>query len=247
MTTQTGGRQNEQTFAPVQEYKWIPHELEDIFKNQYAQVGELIERWADVAEGYGQKANAFWEAFESNLKGREVEQLSQYWGDLASTGIFSPRRNAFLVQRGPVTVAVVVARQGNDLYISWRAFIQNYVSMVRVGIWAALVLLISLPFAYDVDFWGESSFSSGAFFRNVIFFGLLSLIFILLYGLMYRDADVLSLFRSPIHELQYDEVASLSTTVHKTVLAAADKVGIDRASLEVREPVYLGRRAKRRI
>lgn len=217
------------------------------FRNQFGQVGYLVDMWADVIEGFGSQTNEFWKAFYEARNARDVPRLKTYWEELRSTG-FSPKmRRMSFNKRGPVTVALLIAKQGNDLYVSWRAFIQNRISAARVIVWILLVLLASVPASVETHWWGGYEINveilAASFGAGIIATGLL----IILFGLFRQNGDAWALLRPRIHELQYDEIASLSTVIHQCILDAADKLGIDKTKLEPREPTYLGRSRKRRI
>jgi hypothetical protein len=70
-------------------------------------------------------------------------------------------------------------------------------------------------------------------------------IVIAMFGIFFRDGDYLALIRSPLHELNYDDVNSLSSAVHSSLLASADSVGIDITKVKPREPVFQTRRKPR--
>lgn len=219
-----------------------------VLGNQYAQVGELVDMWADLVEGYGDKAADFWTAFYESFNQRQIKATTDSRERLTSTGFYPVRREMTFIRRDPVTIAVFVAKQGADLYVSWRAFIQGKISDIRIVVWLIIAVVISLPFSFDTDVWqGTTEFNTASFLRTFVFMLIATGILIALNGLFYRKGDILGLMRESLHELQVDELASLSAAVHKSILTAADKVGIDTTKLEPREPFYINRQRKRRI
>lgn len=219
-----------------------------VLGNQYAQVGELVDIWADLVEGYGDKAADFWTAFYESFSQRQIKTVTDSRERLTSTGFYPSSREMTFIRRDPVTIAVFVAKQGADLYVSWRAFIQGKISQLRVAAWLVIVGLASLPFSFDTDVWrGTTEFNSDSFLKTYLIILAITGILIGLNGLFYRKGDILGLLRESLHELQVDELASLSAAVHKSILTAADKVGIDTTKLEPREPFYINRQRKRRI
>lgn len=216
-----------------------------LLSNQYSQVGTLVERWADVVDGCGEKAADFWVAFDQARRTREMG-VKHGWDDILSTGLGAPSRVMDITRRGPVRVAVFIAPQGKDLYLSWRCFIKNGVSIARIMLW---LLLIAAPAFYlSTDrYWGQTYFDDELFAQYFLVGLAITGVLLILSGLSRHRGDALGLLRPAIHELQYDEVASLSTGVHHCLLEAADKVGIDSSKLLVREPAYVGNRQKRRI
>lgn len=216
--------------------------------SQHFQVGDLLERWADIVEEFGEKAGEFWEAFDEEIKRRDIPRLQNEWKLLSTNRTFDTRqREVRFVRRGPVAIAVLIARQGEDLYLSWRCFLKNKVLAWKVVALAAIAAFIGWPLAYDGALFTEASYHlvQHVIAGVVVFF--LIVVLIAAYGFLRREGDLWSLLREQAHELQYDEVASLTTAVHKSLIHAADKVGIDSTKLEPREPVYLGRQRRRRM
>ena len=225
------------------------NDVQVLWGNQYAQVGFLTDMWADLIDGYGGEAEKFWEAFLTDYRSRDIERASAKWKGLQATGILAPTRVMLFIRRKPVTVTLYFAPQGDDLYISWRAFIQTSVSWLRIVILALAVVVLAnwnSIFNYDQSFYyrdiGETQL-----IRTVIF-GLIVFVPIFLYGLFCRGGDWLSLLRQGVHELYVDDAAALSMSVHGSIMAAADELGIDTTTLEQHEPFYLPRnRAKSRF
>jgi hypothetical protein len=216
--------------------------------SQHAQVGALVERWADVLEGAGEKAGAFWEAFYQSYSSREIPRFEDDWEMLSSNLLYSPpQREMLFVRRGPITIAVLLAQQGADLYTSWRCFIKNPVAWWRVAAVLVVAILIGWPFAYTNEVLSGTHYELSRHFNATLVTFVVLMVLIGIYGLLFRAGDAGSLLRAQIHELQYDEVASLTTVIHKSLIHAADKLGIDTAKLEPRTPVYLGQQQRRRI
>lgn len=217
------------------------------YGNQYEQVGEVVEMWADLIEGYGYRAEEFFQAFDEFVASRSIPEQHAAWDDLTATGFNAPARTMRFYRRNPVVIAVYIARQGADLYVSWRAFVQGKISEVKlalVGIFCVfLALLLSLRI--QIGYGAITSVDGEALLRNFIILAVACLIGIATYGVFYRKGDYLALLRNPIYELHYDDVTSLASAVHKSLIAAADKIGIDITKLEPREPVYSPRRRPR--
>ena len=229
------------------------------FGNQYAQVGELVDMWADLVEGHADKAAEFWKAFEASFTSRDVKEARLYLEDLSSTGLWAPFRQMQVVRRGVVSIPIYIATQGKDLYVSWRAFIQGQVSLVKLVLWVILSFAVVYPFSMKERIIEDyrSGFFTGYITRSELDpekwlpLGILVLVvtgvLAVTYGFFRRQGDWQAVWREPINELQIDDVASLTSAVHKSVIAAADQVGIDTTKLEAREPFYNPRGRKRRI
>lgn len=223
--------------------------------NQYMQVGTLIDMWADVVEGYANKATEFYETFETLMASRNIKSLKRYRAPLKATGMINPPfRTMLFLARYPVTVTVYVATQGDDLYVSWRAFAKADVAYWKVGVLAAVGALFGLGIANSIS-GVQNMFRSGfdpvivlnlgiAITWAVIFFVVVGGWFVF-QGFQKYDGDFLAFFREPLNELHADDVASASAVVHKTIIHTADKLGIDTTKLELREPFYKQRKQRR--
>lgn len=223
------------------------------YGNQYSQVGELVDMWANLFEQQGDKAGAFWEAYGIIMSSREMPGVERRIDRLSATGFKAPTRRMEFVKRNPVTVVVYFATQGKDLYVSWRAFVQGSLSLLRIVMWLILCAVVAFPFGsktmrqYDSfgNTWESTRFEAGPWLGVAIGVALVTAILIALYGMIYRRGDALALLRTALNELQVDDVAALSSAVHYSLVQAADKVGIDTTKLEPREPFYNHRRKAR--
>lgn len=222
-----------------------------LYANQYAQVGTLLDMWAELIEGYGEKADEFYENFSTHFKNREIKGVSFWQGNLTATGLFAPYRKMEIVQRGVVTMPIYIATQGKDLYVSWRAFVQGYISLVKIGVWTAICFLVSfLFFGLSEQYeYGETStvLDSSRCFTSFATIMIVTGIVAAAYGFFYRQGDWQAIWRDQLNELHIDDIASLTSAVHYSLIAASDKMGIDTTKLQPREPFYNPRGRKRRI
>jgi hypothetical protein len=62
------------------------------------------------------------------------------------------------------------------------------------------------------------------------------------YGFLFRKGDFLALLRKGIHELYFDNIQSLSTAVHNSILEAAEQIGLDTDQLQTRNAYFNGDR-----
>lgn len=223
----------------------------EFYANQYAQVGEIVDMWADLIEGYAAKTTDFWQAFKTHFEARGLTGYSPRSDYLTATGLFAPYRKMEFVRRGVVTIPIYIAVQGKDLYISWRAFVQGQISLIKVVGWLIICLLLTFPFALEEKYeqFGEVSttLNSGKCLSSFVMVVVVTGVIAAAYGFFYRQGDWQALWREPLNELQVDDVASLSSAVHYSLIAAADQVGIDTTKLQAREPFYTPRGRRRRI
>lgn len=231
------------------------------YSSQYRQVGQLYDLWADLIEGYGEKGADFFNTFLTILEDRNAWRIEQDWKDLKSTGFFAPKRTVYMVSREPAHIAVLIAKQGADLYISWKEYVQTGISRTRVLTVLGLNILFytfvnliffgsALPqFGYYVYFGSGAPVFYFSFFGVIalILFGVLGLFPPLIFWGRFRRGDWFALLRKPLNEIHLDEVIALAQAVHKSMIAAADKMGIDTSKLLVREPFYSNRQRKPRI
>ncbi len=228
--------------------------------NQYAQVGELVDMWADLIEGHADKAADFWKAFEESFSCRGINEARLDFENLSSTGLWAPFRRMQVVRRGVVSIPIYVATQGKDLYVSWRAFLQGQVSLIKLVLWVILSFVVVVPFSMMeriYEAYNEYGFFTGYVTRSELDpekwlpLGILVLVvtgaLAAAYGFFRRQGDWQAVWRKSINELHVDDVASLTSAVHKSIVAAADQAGIDTTKLEAREPFYNPRSRKRRI
>ena len=217
------------------------------YNSEYLNLGVMVDMWADLVEGYGKKAEDFVKAFVAHLQGRKIADAHRYIGQLTATGLSAPFRNVFALRRGVAKLTVYTATQGDDLYISWRAYIQGEPDLIKLLLVGLVAAVIGIPFGIEARVFGETTFNTGSWFTAAFILGIVFVVVMAVYGFFFRDGDFLSLFRNSIHELHVDDVTSLTAAVHLSVLAAAEEIGIDRAILEPREPYYRARSKKRRI
>lgn len=218
----------------------------DFYANQYEQVGELVDMWGDLFEGYAPQAPEYGALFEKLQTQRSIPDLSIKWEKLYATGFVAPSRWMQFYQRSPVTVAVFVAKQGSDLYISWRAFVQAKISEARIAIWLIISAVLALPFSFSTDMFLSDptfeieSFAIAAAIIAAIIGGIGAGM-----GVYYRKGDYLALLREPLNELQYDDVTALTNSIHASLIQAANQLNIDTKKFEAREPFYKARRTSR--
>lgn len=215
------------------------------YGNPYAQVGELVDIWADLIEGFGEQAPDFFQKFHTIMMQRKIGGSKAYWGNLSTTAFQAPQRGMQYYFRSPVTITVFVARQGSDLYVSWRAFVQSEVSVVKIIVLLGLAMVMSIAFSNHI--FGVSVSQFYTYFRGFIFSTVALFSLVAIYGFFRRRGDHLGLLRNSLHELHYDDVISFSEAVHRSIIVAADQVGIDTAKLQPREFTMRDHRPRRRI
>lgn len=223
--------------------------------------GVWVDFWGDVVEGAYSQERDFVEAYLWAL--REKGLILPSVRTLATGGIFGRERPLLFTQHKSTTVATLITKQGNDLYISWRAFFQPRKNFMHIWLlfWAGLLVLL-----FRVGFWffenaftGDLSFTFGglwdldiltsfvpvALIINAVLLWLVLMLVVAGLGLL-RHKNPLAYFRDPVDILHADGVVYLTSAVHQSIMDASDKVGIDSSKLVLKEPYFYNYRPHRR-
>ena len=234
------------------------HEIEGRlpFENQILSMGILVDMWADLIPGYGAKAEEFREAYRAHRTAKSIPGLEVKASNFYSTGFSQPYRIMERNRRDPATVMVYIAKQGEDLYLSWRAYMQNDLNPSRFYIlfWGSFLITVLLSraisiaplelfpfFAWDQDFASNVIKLAAYTVTASLVFGFIAA----LYGYFFRNGDYLALFRYKSSEIYIDDIIALTVAIHQSILAGTDTLGIDRASLQEAEPIFKKRRRPR--
>lgn len=231
------------------------------YGNQQFQVGSLMDMWSDVLPAAVDKTEDFWHHFAYQLEIRTLWKLFIFWDSLQATGLKAPNQRMLFIRRGEVTITVYFARQGIDLYLSWRAFIQTKISEIKVAVYAAIAVLAGIvaglignafaPLTLVVsgqtyitqDQLDGARATSTAFAFIVVVLAVAG--WIAIRGFLRYDGDYFGMLRSSTNELQIDNMMALTEAVHNSLLGAAEGIDIDTAKLEAKEPFYKTRRKPR--
>lgn len=221
-----------------------------IFGNQYAQVGELVDMWTHLFEGLSGKSDEFWKAYNKAKNTRSLPGVSEY-DSLQATGINAPARSMEFNRSRTVTVTVYLARQGGDLYVSWRAFVQAPISLFKIILLLLAAVLFSLlnSGAYIMPFNSNTInlyyVNTEQFLTNLVASSLVLLGVFFALGFFNRKGDIWGMLRQPIYELYFDELSAMSMAIHRSLIDAADSLGVQTANIEPHEPFYERRRRPR--
>lgn len=215
--------------------------LRSFFSNQFSQVGFLVEFWGDSIDDYGSKHEEFWKKYQQRKAAKGLEGLEVTTKRLRSQTFNTFEREMEFNYRDPVTVTVYFLPDGQDLYISWRSFIQQPVSESKVIAVAMLVVTFWLTFG---NLGNIPTFDLGVFLLWLLIIGLATLVgWLVVFGAIFAwgyfrcEGDFLYLLRKPISEQHADDVKRLANAIHSSIIAAADEMGVDTAKLSAREQV----------
>src|SRR5690606_7916107 len=193
--------------------------------NQYVQVGLLVDMWADLLEGYGHRSEAFWKYFVESFSQKNIKNVEIKIDGLEGTGLWNaPYRNMIFIRRKPVTVTFYLATQGKDLYIAWRAFVQNDIEdgkMWTITILAGVIGLLVATAQYRIggmlrdayagfyESWYSRPFPSPGFFKLAgdfvmswlgvgAFIWMCVTVWFVIRGYQRENGDFMAYFREPL-------------------------------------------------
>ena len=196
-----------------------------------------------LLDNLGQQAEALHNAVTERFTQREVPGSNMHWVTLVAQGLIVERRPFYFVRRGITTVALYIARFGQDLYISQVTYMKSPISNVRV----AIVALMLLFWLYYVTLYQAALVDSLSGFNPLLgtgrgfpFFLLcvvgplglvnnfaLLLLFLFSIYKWLRERDFLAVLRRTPNEFQEDDTIALEKAVEETVRQSLDKIGID--------------------
>ncbi len=231
---------------PLGEYD--PNKL--LMGNQFGQVGYVMDMWGELILDAQPQSAWFWQNFAAFLERNKMPGVSTEFKSLEATGFWSQSRTMYFLQKAPVTVTIYLASFGNDLYMSYRTFLQGAIDQIRVSMFVIAAYIIH---------WIFINIRSGTIFGGrgttywldilwlvialVVVFGFASF-----WAYVNRNGDYLYLYRQEVNELHFDDAVAMTSLVHKGLLNAANATGIETKTLETHEPFYLPKnRAKLRF
>ena len=190
--------------------------------------GLIVERWADIFWGEAEKYEEYQEQFKAAIAEHGIKTKRDPKRSLSTGGFFGIERELYLYSRPAAAVAVTIATQGNDIYISWRLFVRSVVNWGRVILWLGVCAISTLLFI--VLYLGDY----GSFLALFLFVVVVTGILLLFTGYFFNR----------FYEFFYDDAEGLAIVVQKSISEAADQLGIDTTKMLPREAVM--RRPRRR-
>lgn len=198
-----------------------------------------------VLDNLGDRAEALHQAVSTRFEQRKVPNARMRWVQLTGKGILVERRPFYFIERGIATVAIYIARFGQDLYISQVTYAKGPINPLRVAIIALMILFqLFYSFGYgpaveatlpSFDFFGSSGGSTAALLFLLCVAGPVGLINALLLGFVllfsgYKwltERDFLAILRTPPNEFELDDINALEKSVEETVRQSLDAIGIN--------------------
>lgn len=195
-------------------------------------LGYYLDGWADLVEDKGGQAAQIRTTVRTILNERNMPQVlvtSQKpnvggeFRDYEATGTYPG-----------ATTTVYVGDHGKDLYVAWRTFIKpvlnQTVIMIILGVSGLLGLFAWTSF--DSFLWG---------FVTFLFIAMLAAAFVAFLGRVLKGNQVAFFFIEP-SLFDADDITAMSLAVHKSLLRALDKEGIDVKQLRLKQSFKGGRR-----
>lgn len=209
----------------------------------YGQRGRHVS-W--LLDELGERADALRQAVQARFEQRQIPRATMRPMNLVGQGILVERRPFYFIQRGITTVAVYIARFGQDLYISQVTYAKGPINSLRVAILGLMMLFqLFYVFGYSAALAssaGQINFLSsnggvGSFLFLLCVIGPVGFFngFLLWLALLYsiykwiRERDFFAILRTPPNEFQLDDIIALEKSVEETVRQSLDTVGIDKA------------------
>lgn len=195
-------------------------------------VGAYIDGWADLIENQGGKAERVRAEVVAILRQRYPEKPVEVVNGSVIIGAKRAARPYALTRTPPgATATIYVGERGQDLYVSWRAFrgtVFNRLIYVVLGA-AVLLTLILLQ-------------QLGNFFLALVAFILLAgALFWLL--TKYSEAvkgSAMAIFYVEASLFDQEDMVATNLAVHKSLLQALDKIGIDPKELRLKQNFNAG-------
>ena len=188
--------------------------------------GYYLDGWADLIEGQGGKAESVLEEVVAILRERFPEKEVLPLKGTVGTNRNRVRPYAITSNHPGYTTTIHVGERGQDLYVSWRAFrtfILNGLIWVVLGVDVFLALFIAAL---------ASSFTVG----------IIALLFILWasFELLTRYSrsrlgSPMAIFYVKVSLFDQEDVLAMNLAVHKSLLKALNKEGIDVDTLRIKQ------------
>jgi hypothetical protein len=202
------------------------------FSFDITKLGYYLDGWADLVEDKGNQAEQIRLTVQKILQERNMPQV-RVTRQRPMVGAESRDYESADTYPGAVTT-VYVGEHGKDLYVSWRTFIKpvlNQNVIVAILLVAGILGLFSW-FSTNSFFWAMLSF---------VLFGALAAAFVGFLGRMLKGSSVAFFFIEP-NLFDAEDITAMSLSVHKSLLRALDKEGIDTSQLRLKQSFKGGRR-----
>jgi len=193
-------------------------------------VGSYIDGWADLIENRGGKAESVRTEVVSILQQRYPEKTIEVVnGSIIMNRISRPY--ALTRTRPGGTTTIYIEDRGQDLYVSWRAF-RNQVLNMLTNIILILSVLLTLILLQQL----------GSFILAIAAFIIITggLLWLLSQYSQIVKGDPKAIFYKEASLFDQEDMVATNLSVHKSLLQALDKVGIDLKELRLKQNFNAG-------
>lgn len=207
-------------------------------------LGARLDGWADLVEGAAEKTEAVQEAFQSELAGRGMPQVSLSWEEMTPGGLAVSRRRPYHLTSSHVgaTVAAYIGQFGQDLYVTWDLYVRPVIKWRNIAIMAGVAAVLALFAAIDSRF-GETRFNFGGWvFATLGWAIFIAVGAVILSRVLYGSNW--AFFIEEIDTFAADDVTAMTFAVHKSLLNAIDAAGLASSLLRRKETFKGGRRER---
>lgn len=198
-------------------------------------LGETYDGSAELVPEMGGMADKAFAAFGEIVVARQMPGVTQRRVTLRPTTLgFSNERPYYLLQQANgATVAIYIAHFGHDLYMSWTLFIRPVLNWIVIGIIAAVAFL--------------TGFLPGAALSGALAIPSFILSFILWslpVGIVgsFLKGSFTAFFIRQLNMFDAEDIRAMCMVTHRSLLEAADTVGIQLQILSRKEQFFGGRR-----
>lgn len=207
-------------------------------RRAFAGRGTLVMHHSWLLEGVQAQAVGVRFAAKEVLRKRNIAGLGVAEEKLMERGIFTEERDYLSLRRGITTVFLQASPIGQDLYISRATTVLPAISMIRVAIYATLLLIMIIGLLVPSPFLGGSfgyqsnifTTLSGLFAYPILLFFIWQLARSFISWLIEKDFWFL-LRPETLNDFQLDDIAFLEHLTDDTVREAAKQLNLDSAKI----------------
>jgi hypothetical protein len=207
-------------------------------------LGYFLDGWADLIESMGSKVDDVRSIVLQQLQQRNMPniRISENTGHVGISS--SERRHYTITTTSPgATTTIYIGEHGEDLYASWRTYLQPILSWLILVIIFLIALIISvLPlneanstrYRYEFTDW-------------LIVFVLAIIIQMLVVAIAGRifKGRFSAFFIIEPNVFDAEDITAMGLSAHKSILRALDSAGIDVSKLRVKQDFQGGRRGEK--
>lgn len=195
-------------------------------------LGYYLDGWADLIVDKGMQAEQIRTTVVKMLQERNMPEVSVFSGSPKIKNEIRPYGGA-TTHPGAATT-IYIGEHGKDLYVSWRTFIKpvlNDRTLIAILIASGILGIMS---------WLTTDSFMFFLFSFVLILSLITGLLIF-FGRVFKGNSAAYFFIEP-NLFDAEDITAMSLSVHKMLLRALDKEGIDTSQLRLKQSFKGGRR-----